>query len=59
MRHPVNIKQINATKIHDVRNVSGGNLLVGMRLTVEILRYSFDLDLWMVAVEITVGVASS
>ena len=28
---PVNIKQINATKIHDVSNVSDGNLLVGMR----------------------------
>ena len=27
---PVNIKQINATKIHDVSNVSDGNLLVGM-----------------------------
>jgi hypothetical protein len=28
---PVNIKQINATKIHDVSNVSDGNLLIGMR----------------------------
>ena len=50
---PVNIEQINATKIHYVSNVSDGNLLVGMRcgpssiLAVKILRYSFDLDFWM------------